>query len=134
MITRSVTLGEREYEIRALPIRVADVWREKLNGPFAEIIEVLQEAEGVELNNARDIASLLRVVTGNLVESPRIIRGLLFEYAPNLLPDEDYILDNAYDDEVFDAFVEVLKMAFPFGGMAKLFRGQRKRGTSQKSR
>jgi hypothetical protein len=132
MITKTITLGEREYEVKALTIREADVWREKLNGPFAEIVEVLQGAEDVELSNARDLAGLLRTVTGNLVESPKIIRRLLFEYAPALLADADWILDNAYDEEIFDAFVEVLKLAFPFGKVTQMFRGQGRRGTSRK--
>ena len=42
---------------------------------------------------------------------------LVVSYSPTLERDRDYILSDAYDSQIVDALVEVLKLAYPFGSL-----------------
>jgi hypothetical protein len=50
------------------------------------------------------------------------IQEMLFAYAPNLMVHREAIEENAYDDEMMRAFLEVLKLAYPFGQIVTLVR------------
>jgi len=126
-----VTLGGREYTIKTLPIRQSRKWREKLAGPFGELVDVLEGAGTIELNSWRDIAGLVRVLSGRIIGSVDLILDLLFDYSPELRADQEWIEENAYDEEAMAAFVEVLKLAYPFGKLRTLVSsGLEKMGTS----
>jgi hypothetical protein len=44
-----------------------------------------------------------------------VVKGLLYEYSPALCADKERIEAESYDSEIVQAFMEVLKLAFPFG-------------------
>jgi hypothetical protein len=64
---------------------------------------------------------------------PGIVNGLshsidemvdmVFDYCPEMKADREWIEENAYDEELVSAFVEVLKISFPFLEAWALVRG-----------
>lgn len=125
-----VELGEREFTIRQRSIRESKAWRESLAGPFQELVGVLEGAGDLELSRLGDLAGLVRLVAGRVIGAVELVLDLLFEYSPELASEREWIEANAYDDEALDAFVEVLKLAYPFGRLAGLLQaGPRPSGT-----
>ncbi len=114
--TVKVTLAGREYTIEELRSRANGEWRTKLQEPFGQLVDKLQSAGDTELSRPGDIANLVRSVAGTLVQSPDTLKGLLFDYSPTLAKDRERIEAEAYDSEILDAFTEILKLAYPFGG------------------
>lgn len=125
-----VKLAEQEYTIRQLPMRQARQWREALGGPFGELTQVLEGAGKIEISNAADIAAVVRTLSGTLIGSIDKLLDLLFAYSPELAADRERIEENAFDDEALAAFVEVLKLAYPFGGLLALVNGSGPKTTS----
>ena len=115
---RSVTvkLGDNEYTIYELKARQNQIWRAKLKTRFDTLADVIGSAPATELSTA-GVSDLLRSVSGVVIDSIEDVREALFDYAPELSADCEYIEANAYDSEIMAAFVEVLTLAFPFGGM-----------------
>jgi len=113
----TILLGEQSYTIHELPTRKNEAWRKKLSEPFARVAGFLENGPQKELNDTAGIGALVREVSELLIKSPEIVTGLLFDYAPELAADRERISENCYDSEIMDAFVEVLKLAFPFGGL-----------------
>jgi hypothetical protein len=118
-----VKLGERDYEVSALTIRQAREWREKFAGPFERIIKALKEAPVMQLDDTKAVVEFIGVISGSLLTSTDAFMDMLLAYSPALRADEEYILDNATDEEAMAAFAEVLKLAYPFGGLMKVIRG-----------
>lgn len=125
-----VVLGEKEYTIQSLPMRQTAEWRRKLSGPFGEITATLRSAGTIEISSGHELADLLHVVSETLLGSMDILIDLLFQYAGELRDDRERIETEAFDDEAMQAFVEVLKLAYPFGQILSLINGARKRQTS----
>ena len=119
----TVTLGGRDYEISRLPYRQSREWRERFAEPIEKIVGGLQFTgdllgKGIDSGQALGdtIGTLGRVLLGDLgktlIGSVDLCAEMLFSYAPTL--DREAIESNAYDDEILRAFVEVLKLAYPF--------------------
>jgi hypothetical protein len=138
---RSVTvkIAERDYEVQELRSRANEAWRKRLQEPFGALVKRLEGAGDTDITSPRELAALVQDTAGALLESPDTLREMLFAYAPALEGDRERILEEAYDSELLDAFVQVLKLAFPFGGivdkLAGLARlGERPAPTSPSSR
>ncbi len=52
-----------------------------------------------------------------LLTSTDILLELIYDFAPNIKKEKTWIEDHATDPEVFSVFLEVLKMAYPFGSV-----------------
>ena len=113
MKTITATLGEKSYEVKALPIRPARAWRKKFAEPFNMIVGALEALPNVEITKPEDLALLVRSLSEVLLGSVDTLVDMLFDYSPALSADKDYILDHASDDEAVSAFVGVLKLAYP---------------------
>jgi hypothetical protein len=109
----TVTLGEREYVIAEAKTRQNAAWRAKFAEPFADLSAVM----GGDLNSAVTMQQLVTLISGKVVQSVDIIKGLLYDYAPALAADKERIESECYDSEIVAAFVEVLKLAYPFGSL-----------------
>ena len=120
----TVKLGDKEYTIDMLPIGQSKKWRESLSQPFTELTQALETASIVEINQFGDIAGLVRKLSGTLLGSVDKMLDLMFEYAPQLAQDRDYIELNAFDDEALEAFTEILKLAFPLGTLLAVVSGR----------
>lgn len=135
MQTIKIMLGGAEYEIAQLPIRQAREWRQKFSEPLEQVIgavqggaEAIQRAfDGNSSVNAGDLVgalgqTLLGSVGRALLGSMDLVLDMVYSYAPNLLAHKDAIEESAYDDEIMLAFVEVLKLAYPFGQILAIVR------------
>lgn len=115
MRTVTVELGGQRYSIQPLPMAKARQWRAALEQPFGALVAVLESAERIELTNLGSIAGVVQAFAGVLLGSVDILMDLLFAYAPELAKERERIEAEAYDEEALVAFVEVLKLAYPFG-------------------
>lgn len=117
---RSVTvkLAEREYTVYELKARQNQNWRDQLKTRFTTLADVIGNAPATELNTA-GVSGLIRSVTDLIMDSIGDVREAILAYSPELSADRAFIEENAYDSEIMDAFVEVLTLAFPFGGTLK---------------
>jgi hypothetical protein len=122
--TITITLGGEEYEIVQLPISKSREWRKKLAGPFSDLVSGMKTAKEVELSDLAGIAGLVELVQRYLLEAPDEILALLYAYAPNVAAKAEQIEEAAYDEEVFTAFVQVVKLAYPFGELKSLMGGR----------
>lgn len=143
MKTVTVTLGGQPYSIKSLPIKQSAQWRKALGVPFGAITGVLehnslddvfqaeQSGDG-QVKYALNLGGIVGAVTsaGNvLLGSIDTLLELLFAYSPELQADRERIEAEAYDDEALHAFLEVLKLAYPFGELASLASGAKKKPT-----
>ena len=126
----TVTLGSVAYTIDALPIRASKAWREALAGPFGRLAQALEGAGDIELTNGHDIAALVGVLNHTLIGSIDVLQDMLFAYSPVLAADRERIEAEAYDEEALAAFVEVLKLAYPFGAVLTLVTGATRKPTT----
>ena len=119
-----VTLGGRSYAIQQRPIRAAREWREKLGSLLGQIVSVLQNTGSIDLTKAADLAQLAGVLRDVVIRAPDIAWDLLCEYSSEIAADRDRIEEESYDDEIMAALLEVLKLAYPFGGLGQLMGGR----------
>jgi hypothetical protein len=115
--TVTVTIAGRDYEVQELRSRANEAWRKRLQEPFGALVRRLEGAGETDITSPRELVGLVQDTAGVLLQSPETLRELLFAYAPALEQDRERILEEAYDSELLDALVQVLKLAFPFGGI-----------------
>ena len=128
----SITLGGVTYEVPALAIKGAKAWRDKFQRPFEEIAAALAGAGSIAITSGAGLAGLLNTLRGVLLKSPDILLEMLYEYSPLLKADAERIEAEAFDDEVMVAFVEVLRLAYPFEALMSFFRGLGSSSTATK--
>lgn len=140
-----VTLGGKDYTVEQLTIGANREWRKKFDEPINRLLTATQavgDLAAVEFEDTKDLLkgiglalvqhadSIIRV----LLESPDLLLQGVYEYAPAVKAESKRIEETAYDDEIGAAFVEVVKLAFPFGSLLNLAKlGQQTAGTSQNS-
>ena len=121
--TFTVTLAEQQYLVKELPSRKNMEWRKALAVPFGELTDALAIAPGLEVDNAAGLTrltDLARMLTARVFDSVDLMRDKLFEYSPELAADRERIETEGYDSEIMATFIEVLKLAFPFGQVISL--------------
>lgn len=136
----TVRLGGREYAIKEKPMGVNGAWRKKLratsvmrlfeslDGLLDDLVAAMATiqpestagddnvaVEGIRFDMGKmfTVARNLPTLVNGLASSVDDIIELLFEYEPKLRSDKKWLEQNAYDEEVVAAFVEVLKLTFP---------------------
>lgn len=116
----NVVLGEREFVIRELPTKPAEKWRQRLGEEVAPLLGLIQQApEMMQVEvNAETLPGLIDKVKLLALNSLPAVRELVISYSQALEAERAWLEENACDSEFIDAFVEVLKLAFPFGSLA----------------
>lgn len=120
----TVKLAGQEYTVNPLPRREAKAFRKRISEQIGDISKALKSADGaagLEVSDLNSIAELVDQIGGLLVGSVDIIAEMLFDFSPALAADRERIEAEGFDDEIFSAFVEVLKLLYPFGEIARLF-------------
>jgi hypothetical protein len=131
----TVTLGGQDYAIQSKTHKQNRVWRERLAQPVGALTGLLANAEGIELNSAQDLVGVLDLLKDTVIGSIDTIFDLLCDYAPAVAADRGRIEEEAYDEEILTAFVEVVKLVYPFGILARLIpSGRPSKRTSTSSR
>lgn len=116
MRTEIITLGERQYRLKEMPLKPARVWREGLRQQFSSFIGLVEGAPDVDIANTRAAASLLRTLSATLLDSVDLALELLLQFSPELERDREYIENNAVGSQVVDSFLAAIALAFPFFG------------------
>lgn len=130
----SVTLGGKEYKIDQLPIRKSRAWREEFKTPISQILTGVEAAPGVlESKDVKGMVALMVVAKDVLLNSLDTVLDMLCKYAPAVATDRERIENEAFDDEVIQAFVKILELVFPFGEVGKALKmiGQPAQPTSK---
>jgi len=139
----TVILGEREYELKILPSRKASGWRKSLKTPLLRIVGLLAQLskDGLSLSNLNDsdvgeLAPLLATIIEDVHEALELLPDTVLAYSQVLRNDQEYIDENAIDEEFLAAFVEMVKYSYPFGMLMNQARrvgvlGKRSKQTSQ---
>ena len=109
-----ITLGGKQYTVAELPLRKNAAWRQKV-GELVGTVAGQVEATQNDLNSTADLIGVVNQVRSVLVTAPDALTALLFDYSPTLAADRERIEGEVYESELLAAFVEVLKLAFPFG-------------------
>ncbi len=118
MNSKTITLGGVEYTINELPARKNAGWRKALERQIGPVLNLVEQAgAGLEIRSSEDLMAIANQVGKLLVSAPDLMIDLIFSYAPALDADREAILDNAYDSDLARAFVAVLGLAYPFGGL-----------------
>ena len=137
--TSKVTLGGREYILTEKVMGISIKWLEKLrqsgvmrifeslDGALSQLVEAVNGVSDGNLSLVAGInmATIAPVVVRGLANSLDEVIDLLFEYAPEVKADEDWMHENAYNEELIMAFLEVLKLNFPIMALWGLVRGSR---------
>ncbi|HPL29735.1 MAG TPA: hypothetical protein PLG21_16940 [Anaerolineae bacterium] len=140
----TITLAEREYVIRQLPMKANAAWRRHVTTAARSVLRSLPElvktlapmlrASGGQfsvesllsdelLAQVGTVGALGDTAIGNVEEALDQALKLLIAYSPELQADAQRIEAEAYEDEVIAAFVAVVKLCLPFGSKGgELFR------------
>jgi len=130
----NVMLGGRQYEVEALSIKLSREWRKQFKKPFEDIVGALQGLGQIDLTDMQTVGQVLVVLKDVLLGSTDTVIAMLFAYSPALAADRELIEGSATDDEAFTAFIQVLRLAYPFGGILGLLQsGPVKMQTSKSS-
>ncbi|MBA7641802.1 hypothetical protein ES703_49487 [subsurface metagenome] len=106
-----VILGGKEYPVKELNIRNARIWRAKV----IKLISPVPQLVSTKIDTPEDFSKHL---TEMLVAIPDQVIDVFFEYAKDL--DREEIEDIATDKEMAQAFLEVIKVAFPLAESAPM--------------
>ncbi len=127
--TITVTLGDQEVEIQQLRTRPASEWRKSLQGPARDVIAQVSKLlnwSSVDLSDAKALDDLASAAMPLLTDSLDTVRDLVASYAPVLKAQ----IEDAYDDEIVAAFIQVVRLAFPFAQMMGAVRSLTSVGSS----
>ena len=114
MKSETISLGGKAYEIHELPRRANAQWRQQFQVLIASVTNLV-EASQVDISNSADLVAVVGQVRDVLMQAPDQLIELLFAYSPALAADRERIEAEVYESEILSVFVEVLKLAFPFG-------------------
>ncbi len=99
-----VILGGKEHGIELLHIREAQEWRVKVSAAISRLPDYAHA-------NTEDPEVFKATINGMFVATPGAVIDLFFSYAKDL--DKDWVLDNATEPELDEAFGKVLEVGFP---------------------
>lgn len=137
----TVVLGGRNYTVSQKVMGVHLRWRETLRqcsvyrifeSLDGALLQIQQSATqiGDDLSNGSinwaagiHFAAIAPAVVHGLVNSIDEIHALVFDYSPEIKADKDWLMENAYDEEMIAVFVEILKLHFPILALWDLIRG-----------
>lgn len=125
----TVRFAEREFTIKPLTLRHSRAWRQAFKAQADPLLGIVAQAGEIELSQSAEMVPLLGQFGPLLIESVDILADLFFQYARLGEVDRDWIEDNGTDDELVAAFMEVLKLAYPFGQVTRLLSGPAARST-----
>ena len=143
-------LGGRIYTSKDKPFGEKMKWRKRLDESRvmrifktidAAMIQIVKVGDGISeggwssvpLNEVIGVAQVLPVLMDGLLNSVDEIIELLFAYDGKLQTDRKWLEANAYDEEVINAFIEVLKLHFPITAFWGLVSGSRAQQTESNS-
>lgn len=130
-----VRLAGKDYRVEPLTVRPSKAFRKRVGDALSGMTDLIADAlrptgaVGTPVEGPAEISASIkeigRLLSERLIGSTDLAADLLFEYSPILAEDRERIENEAYDDEIIAAFVEVLKLLYPFESLASIFRNGR---------
>lgn len=125
MHKQTVTLAGTQYEIEELGALANSEWRQALVAKYGTLLHDLMGAISTDydtpegLSRLGNLAGQLVFTLGGSIED---IRERVVAYSPRLAADRERLLASGYDSEFLEAFVRVIQLAYPFGGLAGMIK------------
>jgi hypothetical protein len=116
----TVTLGEREFEIRTAPFIRSKPWRKRLVGELKPLFDQISGATDMTFEKPDDLLRVWPIVESLLVDGVDMIFELLISYSDTLQAEREYIENNATEAQIWQAFQEVLRLS-DFLGVSSMF-------------
>jgi hypothetical protein len=118
----TVTLGTQTFQISSLSARASRDWRSRVQKELMGMLDSVQNLSSLQLDNLTfdsvgDLLGVARTLLAAVSGMPDLIVDLVFQYSPELQAQRDVIEGTATDEQFVTAFVEVLKLAFPFSAI-----------------
>ena len=116
----TVDLAGRTYEVEELGALANSEWRQALVSEYGTLLHELMGAINTDydtpegLSRLGSLAGRLVFALGGSIED---IRERVLSYSPVLTIDRERLLAEGYDSEFLEAFVRVIQLAYPFGGL-----------------
>lgn len=124
MKTVKITFGQKTYTVEELPTKRNAAWRGRLEEelkPVSQVLEGGRELATSDMNaqNLGVVSGLAQQIMAVALKSMDTIVELVFAYSPALAQDRQAIEETAFDSEFTEAFLKILEVAYPFGGVVK---------------
>lgn len=118
----TVMLGGTEFEVVELPARSNVAWRKLLQESVVGLVDRGVNLSETAVGEGTDTAQALDGVMELVAQAPEMAIRLMREYSPAIDQAWNEIEELVYESEVIDAFMQVCKLAFPFGKLVDLYR------------
>lgn len=139
----TVKLGDRQYVIAEKYAGISEKWRahiressvfktlQSLDGITSIVFKAIEASkDGFEIGHVATIANFVPSLLMSLSTSMDDINDLIFDYVPEMAADREWIMDNVYDSDLVEVFLEILKINFPIMRAWEMVRGSLALGTS----
>lgn len=117
-----VTLAGREFEVVELPARANVAWRKELQQRVTELVDQGMGLAQTSVGEGSDTAQALDGIMGLVAQAPELASRLMCEYSPVIDQAWPEIQELVYESELIDGFMQVCKLAFPFGKLVDLYK------------
>jgi hypothetical protein len=110
-----ITIAGKDYTVQPLKFKGSRSWRMALAEKFDGIVDALQGVGMVEVKDMAGIGRIIDELKGTLIGSLDTVLDLVCAYVPAISEDRARIEEEAFDEEIIDAFTRILGLAFPLG-------------------
>jgi len=134
MTDKTIRLGNKDYQLSNPGIKQSREWRKLFTAYLDQysprLLDALQDIGGMstdflKTNKITDIKidELLKTIPSiyevirDVMNDTDVLVNLLCAYSPALETDKTRIDEEATDEELLKAIIEVVKMAYPFGSL-----------------
>lgn len=128
---KTIVLGKTEYTIKARPIGPTNRWRKKFVEPVKDILlsladyDTLQSVmtkemiddQGRPTRNLGAIIDIARPAVLTLLDSPDLVLEAVLAWDPELAEARDQIEEEAFLEQLVDAFIAILGHVYPLGAL-----------------
>ena len=114
-----VELGGREYWITPKSLRRSSQMRKMIGEKIQPLMNIARQSTGIEIKDIEAVSALLTELQTVIFTSLDVIFDVVCEYEPAIREDREYLLDNAYDEEIIEAAMVMMRQLFPFGGLVQ---------------
>jgi hypothetical protein len=117
----TVELAGTEQVIEELPTRKQELWRQKVfDSDLQELFVTFQRFGTLDTTSLQLNKNMVDLIQPIFQKGPQRIAELIHDYCPKL--SLDYLLDECYEPELINAFIIVVRLAFPFESLMEQFK------------
>jgi hypothetical protein len=124
----TITLGDRTYTVQSLKFKAEREWRKKYDAPISNLITAVSTVKHLSTKQYEQTGELFKEIgmvllshadelLSALLNSPDTCFEAICDYSPAIAADRAFVEENAYQEEIARAFIEVVKLAYPFGSL-----------------